>query len=188
MPFVPTGPPPPVVTYTLSGAVLEETAAGVTPLTGAAVSVSSSGLRIVTDSQGSFTLPGVLPLLTSVSITKFGYVAVARFVAVSGDTRIDVQMSRMPSFTLSGMVFEATAEGRIPVQGVSVYCDSCGSPEGHTFNNTDEAGFYSFARALNGATPLYVTKAGYRVPGAADGRVVADVSGDTRFDIELVRQ
>ena len=188
IPLVPTSPPPPAVTYTLTGTVYEETPAGVIPVDGAAVSVSSGALRIVTDKQGGFTVPGVLPLLTSISITKYGFVTAARAVAVSGDTRIDVQMSRMPSFTLSGTVFEVTAQGRIPVEGVSVYCDGCGSPEGHTFSNTDAAGSYSFAWSLNGVTPLYVKKAGYQVPGAADGRVVANVSGDTRLDIELVRQ
>jgi hypothetical protein len=188
IPLVPTSPPAPSATYTLSGTVYEETTAGTIPVDGAAVAVSSSSLRIVTDKQGSFTVAGVLPLLTSMSVTKYGFVTAAKSIVVSGDTRIDVQLSRMPSFTLSGMVFELTERGRTPVVGVSVYCDSCGSPDGHTFANTDAGGAYSFAWSLNGATPLYVTKAGYRVPGAPDGRVIVNVSGDTRFDIELVRQ
>lgn len=95
--------------------------------------------------------------------------------------------------TLSGVVFEMTAAGRIPIQDVSVYCDSCGDPLGHTYADTDANGFYSFSWTANGPTPLFVQKDGYRLAGdlpagPLSGRVVAAVNGDTRFDIELVRR
>jgi hypothetical protein len=86
-----------------------------------------------------------------------------------------------------------TAMGRTPIQGVSVYCDSCGDPLGHTFADTDANGFYSFSWTANGHTPLIVRKDGYRLAGdlpagPVNGWIVAAVNGDTRFDIELVRQ
>ena len=95
------------------------------------------------------------------------------------------------TYTLSGVVFEMTAMGRTPIQGVSVYCDSCGDPLGHTFADTDANGFYSFSWAANGQTPLIVRKEGYRLAGdlpagPVNGWIVAAVNGDTRFDIELV--
>jgi hypothetical protein len=34
-----------------------------------------------------------------------------------------------------------------------VYCDSCGSPTGHTFAETDADGAYTFLWTNNGATP-----------------------------------
>src|SRR5688572_15708742 len=48
------------------------------------------------------------------------------------------------TYILSGVVFELTAVGRTPIPGVSVYCDSCGDPLGHTFADTDANGGYSF--------------------------------------------
>lgn len=95
-------------------------------------------------------------------------------------------------YTLSGVVFETTEVGRTPIQGVEVYCDSCGSPDGHTFVHTDANGFYSLGWAANGVHPLFVTKDGYRPPDSARlddyGRIRATVNGDTRFDVELVRR
>jgi hypothetical protein len=97
-------------------------------------------------------------------------------------------------YTLSGEVFEITEAGRVPVENVELYCDSCGSEFGHTFAYTDANGFYSFAWSRNGWHPLLVRKAGY-YPREADhessggrGSVVAKVDGDTRFDVELIRR
>jgi hypothetical protein len=89
----------------------------------------------------------------------------------------------------------------VPVLGVSVYCDACGEV-GHTTRTTDASGFYSFSGdiARGGgvwisagiATPLIVTKEGYRdPPGLPPGPVSqgwreVTVKGDTRFDIQLV--
>ena len=96
------------------------------------------------------------------------------------------------TYTLSGMVFEVTATGPAPIEGVEVYCDSCGSPDGHTFVYTDANGFYRLEWAANGVHPLFVTKESYRHPNGAPlddhGRIRATVNGDTRFDVELVRR
>lgn len=96
--------------------------------------------------------------------------------------------------TLSGLVFESTATGRVPVEGVHVYCDGCGSPVGHTSVFTAADGLYSFGWAYDSVLPLLVQKQGYTVVGAtailSDGfaRRSVTINGDTQFDIELVRR
>jgi len=96
-----------------------------------------------------------------------------------------------PTYTLSGVVTEMSAEGPKPVADVEVYCDSCGSPVGHTFAYPDAQGLYSFSWAANGVHPLLVRKAGYGVTDPTttypDGTGVRNVTvnGDTRFDIQM---
>lgn len=98
------------------------------------------------------------------------------------------------TYTLSGVVSELTAAGKVPAEGVQLYCDSCGSPVGHTFTSSDADGFYSFSWAQNGVHPLFVWKDGYDVidptDRLADGTAVksATVDGNTRFDIQIVRR
>ena len=97
-------------------------------------------------------------------------------------------------YILSGVVFEVTPDGQVPVEGVEVYCDSCGSPFGHTFVDTDAQGFYSLSWAANGVHALMVRKDGFAVKDPSrtysDGSGVKDamVNGNTRFDIQLVRR
>lgn len=96
--------------------------------------------------------------------------------------------------TLIGLVFESTASGRVPVEGVHVYCDGCGSPVGHTSFFTAGDGLYSFGWAYDGVMPLLVQKDGYTVVGTTDvlsngmSRRSVTIVGDTRFDIELARR
>ena len=95
--------------------------------------------------------------------------------------------------TLSGVVYEVAPTGRVPVQNVEVYCDSCGSEVGHTFAYTDAEGAYKFEWTYDGTHRLLVTKAGYRVLNPtvmSNGWEARDaiVKGDTRFDIEMVRR
>ena len=107
-------------------------------------------------------------------------------------TEAPVGVVSAANYTLSGVVFEVSAAGRTPIEGVEVYCDSCGSPDGHTFVYTDANGFYRLEWAANGVHPLFVTKESYRHPNGAPlddhGRIRATVNGDTRFDVELVRR
>jgi hypothetical protein len=187
-PLAPPVPPTPVATYTLSGVVSEETGAGSIPVPAALVAVSTSTRSAVTDSGGRFRIEGVPAATATISVTRSGYVTHTTAIEIGSDTQWDIHINRLPTFTLSGMVYEITAAGRIPVREVEVYCDSCGSPDGHTFATTDDDGAYRFEWAMNGATPLYVTKTGYRVSGGNGAQIVAAVNGDTRFDIELVRQ
>ena len=99
-----------------------------------------------------------------------------------------------PLYMLSGVAFEVTPAGNVPLDDVQVYCDSCGFPDGHSWRHTDDKGEYSFNEVFNGPNSLMVSKAGYKLPKPVqtyrDGAnsILAIVNGDTRFDIELVRQ
>ena len=107
-----------------------------------------------------------------------------------------------PQFTLSGMVFEQTPTGRVPLDNVRLYCESCGEIGiGHTFADTDRNGRYSFSGVFNGHNDLQVrAPEGYE---AADGRVIPPnggvigptwtmrsvlVNGDTQFDVRFLRR
>jgi len=99
--------------------------------------------------------------------------------------------------TLSGVVFELTPDGRAVVADVEVYCESCDPPLGHSMTKTDAAGGYHFNQAEDGSHLVLLSKPGYRLPrpdwtGAGGigwmGGINAHVAGDTRFDIEIVRE
>jgi hypothetical protein len=115
-------------------------------------------------------------------------------VTISGETELDIRVDRIVTYVLSGVVFEVTEAGRVPIEGVDLYCDSCGSALGHTSVLTDADGSYSFSWTFNGLNPLFVTKAGYAIVDPTgtlldrEGRVQVPVNGDTRFDIQLVRR
>ena len=73
--------------------------------------------------------------------------------------------------------------------------ESC--PDGPGIVLTDSDGVYSFGEVGNGLTHLLVAKLGYKLAkpdevGAGGngwlGKVIVTVRGETRFDIELVRQ
>ncbi len=102
--------------------------------------------------------------------------------------------------TLSGVVFELTAAGRTPLQGAAVYCELCGEAT-HTWSITDANGVYAFTGVWNAgvfATSVGVEKAGYVDPPglpavtppnpAGPGWRQVVIDGDTRFDIDLVKQ
>ncbi len=195
---IPTGPTPTptpttTVTYALSGAVLETTASGSAPIEGARVVDVSSGLSATTDTLGLFSIPGLPTRTRSISVTRSGYATHTTTVTMDHDIQLEIRLERMVSYTLSGVVFEITAAGQVPIEGVEIYCDSCGSPDGHTFVYTDADGFYSLSWTPNGVHPLFVRKVGYgifnptgRLPDTS-GRISATVRGDTRFDIQLAR-
>ena len=188
----PTSPdsPSPAV-YTLSGMVTETTPSGSAPLEGALVR-DDGGQETLTGDDGLYTFAytrASATIVRTVTVSKDGYTTIHSSVRMSADTRRDLQMSRIVTYTLSGVVFESTASGRVPIEGVQVYCDGCG----HDFQRTDANGQYLFERATNGAMPLLVDLPGYALAGnqpvgSNEGSVVATVEGDTRFDIELVRR
>lgn len=187
----PAAPAPP--TYTLSGTVSEMTSAGPVPIERVQVIDLSTNRTTISNSDGFYSI-GQLPATNrSIQLIKDGYVTATRSVTISGDTRLDIELDQVPNYTLSGTVYEMTAAGPVPVEGVTIYCDSCGSPVGHTFVNTNADGFYSLAWAMAGIHPLYVTKPGYAIVDPSGmlrdsfGRIRALVRGDTRFDIEIGR-
>lgn len=99
--------------------------------------------------------------------------------------------------TLSGVVFETVNAARLPVAGVEVYCDACGPPLGHTLTRTDSNGIYELNGAPAGLTRVLLSKLGFKLPhpvwvgpGGSGwmGGIDIGVNGDTRYDIEIVRQ
>ncbi len=85
------------------------------------------------------------------------------------------------TFTLSGVVTDIDGNGlRVPVAGVSVYR---GVVSGWRQGITDHHGFYSISGMFNGTEEVTTRKDGY-----ANTRHEVSIDGDTRFDIELVRQ
>lgn len=200
-------------TYTLTGVVSGLTPAGLVPLAG--VSVQADLYMIgVTDANGVYTLTG-LPAVSGIVVTtwKPSYVNQTRTVALGGETRLDFQLARLATFTLSGVVSEMTSTGPAPVEGVQIDDWSCdpafpgnrprnpsdgclyGLPHSAT---TDSNGRYSmsgvYATVANSATQNFVcaTKAGYQgnMPGSECGgySTTVTVDGDTRFAIQLVRR
>ena len=187
----PTGPTPTAtVTYVVSGTVLDTTAVGSTPIEGARVVDVSSGRSTTTDTQGRFSIPDLPTRTRSISVTRSGYVTHTATVTMDSDRQLEIRLERMVSNTLSGMIYELTETGQVPIEGVEVYCDSCGSPDGHTFVHTDADGFYSLSWTFNGVHTLFVRKVGYELVGQRDasGSTRATVHGDTRFDIQLARR
>jgi hypothetical protein len=111
---------------------------------------------------------------------------------------------RVADVTLSGVVFEATPHGRAPLAGVDVV-----NGEGN-YATTDSDGVYSMRPVWTcpcaaqpwveaGTTFVWVMKPGYTDPPgtplsvfgrgyARPGMRDVKIDGDTRFDIELVRQ
>jgi len=196
-PTAPTAPLRPVTSsgpYTLSGVVSDMTTDGSVPLADALVTDTSTAQASRTNADGFYRITQLAAASHAITTTRAGYVTETRRVDISGDTQLDIRLDRLVSHTLSGVVFEITDAGQVPIEGVEIYCDSCGSPDGHTFVDTDANGFYSLAWTFDGVHLLYVTKAGYEIfdptrvlPGQL-GTINATVKGDTRFDIHLARR
>ena len=187
----PPPPPPPPLNYTISGAVTEMTETGPVPVEGMRVTVSSTTLSAMTDANGLYSIPGIKTTSSAVSATKDGYTTVTTVVTATADTRLDIRVARIVTYTLSGMAYEQTPEGRVPIPGIVLYCDACGDPQGHTFMTTDADGLYSFSWVRSGTTYLQVMgKEGYVYVGPAPINLGVPITtiGDTRFDVEFVRR
>ena len=102
--------------------------------------------------------------------------------------------------TLSGIVFEVTPAGPVPIEGAWVYCELCGE-ETHSWSLTASNGFYRFTGvwALGGIpTSVWIGKDGFLDPiglprptppnPSGPGWREVRIDGDTRLDIELVRR
>jgi hypothetical protein len=110
-------------------------------------------------------------------------------------------VNAMWDVTLSGVVFEVTQDGRSPVEHAAVYCEPCGA-ETHTWAYSDADGFYLFRGVWTYGSTLpiriNVAKDGFGDPKGlprttppnpfGPGWREVSVTGDTRFDMELVRK
>jgi hypothetical protein len=102
----------------------------------------------------------------------------------------------LSDYTLSGVVFEVTATGETPIEGADVYCELCLAGT-HSWALTDSNGFYSFTGVWTEPdvrTQLWFGKQGYTDPAGVplvfnqSGWRQVSVTGDTRFDVQLVRK
>ena len=194
----PTSPslvaPAPPQTFTLSGMVTEVSGSSVVPVSGALILETRSQRRATSDADGHYSISGVSAGSGSIRISKDGYVSSMSSLDISADATLDVRVMPIQTYILSGVVFEMTASGRRAVEGVELYCDSCGSPVGHTFTTSDARGRYQFAWSMDGGHILLVWKEGYVLAHPAGSYsssmeyVSATVGGDTQFDIEVVRR
>lgn len=99
--------------------------------------------------------------------------------------------------SLSGVVYEMTPTGQVPIPGAVVYCERCGEIT-HTWATADANGFYRFPGDLATGGGVWLS------PGQPTSIIVRGVNfeqqtwlgrnldvlitGDTRFDVELVRR
>jgi hypothetical protein len=83
------------------------------------------------------------------------------------------------SYTLSGLVTEMTSAGEVPIEGAAVYR---GYGSGWQSGTTDANGVYQIRGLYDRTDIVSVIKEGYRTQ-----EKTLTVSGDTRFDLQLVR-
>lgn len=108
---------------------------------------------------------------------------------------------------LSGLVYEMTATGPIPIADVPVYCELCGRST-HNWAYTNARGIYEFPSnpdqgggiwlSPNVVTQLWIARQGYDDPPGLPplhGPVMSGtgwrevlINGDTQFDVLLVRR
>ena len=176
--------------FTVSGIITELTPDGEAPLEGVQIYESGTGTSVLTDATGAYRLAGLRRASFALSMIKPGYDTITTQVTTTSDIQIDRRLTRFPVFVLSGMVYETTPNGRVPLDGVVLYCDGCGSPVGHTFVTTDANGLYTFEWTRNGKNWIqFISKEGYRYAGPIEQLgIPVNVDGNTRFDIELVRR
>jgi hypothetical protein len=158
------------------------------PIAGVLIRDDSSFRAATSDQGGMYTLAGLQAMNHAVLSSKPGYVSGRTQVAISGDTRLDITIVRATAYVLSGVAYELTPHGDVPVEGVNLYCDGCGEV-GHTGLQTDARGAYTFPFVYPAVQYLQVWKQGYRtaLPFALPGIPVA-ITGDTQLNIQMVRQ
>jgi Carboxypeptidase regulatory-like domain len=87
------------------------------------------------------------------------------------------------TYTLSGIVTEATETGLMPIENANVYrLDEEGS--GWDQTTTDRNGFYQIHGLCDGTRLTGFSKEGYQKVEQAD----FPIHGDRRFDVQLLRR
>jgi len=87
------------------------------------------------------------------------------------------------TYTLSGVISEATATGLVPIENAEVWrLDE--ERSGWDHNTTDKNGFYEIHGLSDGSRRATFSKEGYQKIDQGD----VPVHGDTRFDVRLLRR
>ena len=97
------------------------------------------------------------------------------------------------TYTLSGVVFESTPDGRSPLAGARVEVAICPARSIDTFTSavTNSSGRFEISQMCSGVTYVWIDKEGYRTrpPTQCDGDcLLAWINGDTHLDVELFAQ
>jgi len=99
--------------------------------------------------------------------------------------------------SLSGVIYESTPTGHVPIPGAVVYCELCGEIT-HTWATADANGFYRFPGEIakgggvwlvpGQLTPILVREVGFEQQTFVGRSLNVLIAGDTRLDVELVRR
>ncbi len=152
-------------------------------------SLALAGLTLIVSACGSSTLVAPSPVPPQAAL-PIPVPTAAQGSWLSGYT--------LTSVSLSGVVYEETPTGRVGIAGAHVYCELCGEAT-HTWARADANGVYRFPEdAASGGgvwlrpgntTAIGISHDGYQdPPGVLTGWRHVMISGDTRFDIQLVRR
>ena len=160
-----TAPSPPV-TYTISGMVSEVTPTGINACR--RCHRERTNRKAGCHRRGRLDVLSGLPAFITVTSWKPSYEADTRNVAISADTRLDIELTRRATFTLSGVVYEMTPAGPSPVEGVHIDAFSCepiftACDRGLSLDTaTDREGFYSIPGVYAGQNFICAAKEGYQ--------------------------
>ena len=99
--------------------------------------------------------------------------------------------------SLSGVIYESTPTGHVPIPGAVVYCELRGEIT-HTWATADANGFYRFPGEIakgggvwlvpGQLTPILVREVGFEQQTFVGRSLNVLIAGDTRLDVELVRR
>ena len=180
--------------FSLTGAVVESSSASVQGGTILFSLDSRPEGHVAVDGHGRYTIPN-LPVGHLVRVTWRGPAALDRLLhqlypvntTITGDTKLDIEVVRLDSAefacaasTLSGVVYETTAQGRRPLTGMRLFY-SINNWDGYdAFTHTDADGRYTLCRIPRG-----VGRVGAGDCNDAVLPVVVNVNGDTVVDFDL---
>lgn len=178
-----TGPDPvPVASVRVFGVVTESSPArGIARPVGGAV-VEVAGVRGTTAADGSYSVTSAslwVGLSATIVVRRAGMDVAQREIRLEQETRADFTFDAAPLSSLTGIVYESTAAGRVPLADVHVE-----NSNNHESTSTDAAGRYRLSQIEDSQATLYVNKPGYLV---VSQRQIA-VRGDQTLDIELIRE
>jgi hypothetical protein len=201
---LPAGEQPPLHGFTISGVVSEMTEGGARPVPRAAVSawvqLDRAGYHFghpTADNEGRYRFAGMPP---GAFIVLYAYKdgfrqPCAAALTISADTVRDIEVvsesalaaanplaaMTAPSPRVSGVVFETTAQGRQPVEGVDIYLEWLPDLVTAT-SRTDRHGRYLLCGLPPGGGAVAAVKPGYAI---AWGHVPGD--RDTVLDLDIRR-